>query len=127
MIKIVMNRHSAKVEKVEFINDDFFDGKFPAPNVDRNITLKRCIKIAVLIIIAELWCVFSSGYDSFLLLLFGATIFICGLLSWLIYIECNPCKHDIRCNNEEFVSSDVIWFYAKLHCTYAYIGLTMMN
>lgn len=124
MIKIVINRHSAQAEKVEFINNESFDGKFPKPNVDKNVTLKMWMCIFAIIITAEIWLLFSNGYDGFSGFLCIATVCLCVSLSWLEYINCNPCKYDVRCNNEEFVSSDVIWFYARLHFTYAYIGLT---
>lgn len=124
MIKVVINRHFAKAEKVEFINNESFAGKFPKPNVDKNATLKMWMCIFAIIITAEIWLLFSNGYDGFSGFLCIATVCLCVSLSWLEYINCNPCKYDVRCNNEEFVSSDVIWFYARLHFTYAYIGLT---
>lgn len=121
MIKVVMNRHSANVEKVEFINDESFDGKFPSPNVNKNVLSKWLIKIVVLTIIAETIQMFLIGYDLVSMILCGSVVVICGIL---MYMENELHKYDIRCNNEYFTSSDVVWFYMKLHFVYAYVGLT---
>ena len=121
MIKVVMNRHSANVEKVEFINDESFDGKFPKPNVSKNVLSKWLIKIVVLITIVETMQIFLIGYDLFSTILYGIVVFICGIL---MYMENDHHKYDIRCNNEDFTSSDVVWFYMKLRFVYSYVGLT---
>ena len=121
MIKVVMNRHSANVEKVEFINDESFDEKFPKPNVDKNVLSKWLIKIVVLTIIVETIQIFLIGYDLVSMILCGSVIFICGVL---MHMENDHHKYDIRCNNEDFVSSDVVWFYMKLRFVRAYVGLS---
>lgn len=125
MFKVVIDRHSAKIKKVEFIKDESFKGKYPSIDVDIYFKLKRISLGLLFVIMCEAIMLYFKS-DGFLLFLFAMTILLSILIIVSMLIDSDlDCKYDVRCHDNEYGNSDVLRFYASnVRNSVFYVGLT---